>query len=371
MKGYNIIMKLETFDLSKSNKKNFESIDLMKFLCAILVVGIHISPFGNSDCITIKLLNFGIKQYIARIAIPFFFMCTGFLVFRKTDPECFSAKEGIQYAKKIYKLYLLWTLIYSPLIIKGIISNKNGILYGTVKAIRNFIFAGSFTHLWYLNASAFAVLLISILLHKKLKLSWIIGCSLGLYLIGLLPQSYFGLLKSFKAYPFIWNSAKILEKIIVTTKDGLFDAFLFVGLGMLFAYRPIQLSSKASTIGFFCSMLLMLSEAIVLTYCNWIRGCDMYLFLVPSSFFLFFLVTHVELKSHKIYRFLRSLSSLIFFIHIWISFFVKKVYGFWGIDASKTSLLFISSLGMSIIVSCIIIYLSNRKLFRWIKRLYS
>lgn len=364
-------MKMESFDLSRCSKKNFESIDIMKFLCAILVVAIHISPLGSNDSTIAKLFNYGIQHYLARIAVPFFFMCTGFLVFRKTELESFSITVGIQYAKKTYKLYLLWTLIYSPFIIKGIMSHNRGVIYGLIGFIRNFLFVGSYTHLWYLNASAFAVLLISILLYKRIRISWIVGGGLVLYLIGLLPQSYFGLFENFKAYPFIWNSAKLFEKIIVTTRNGLFEACLFVGLGMLLAYKPIQLSAKVSSIGFCCSMLFMLFEVAMLTYCKWIRGYDMYLFLVPSSFFLFYFVSHIEVKNHRIYRFLRLSSSLIYFTHLWINSLVGKAYTWGGIDASRTGLQFITSLVLSILVSYLIITLSKCKYWGWLKKLYS
>ena len=55
------------------DKKIYNSIDLTKFICAILIITIHISPFGsNGENSIISYLNFGIQDYIARIAVPFF-----------------------------------------------------------------------------------------------------------------------------------------------------------------------------------------------------------------------------------------------------------------------------------------------------------
>lgn len=45
------------------SKKKYNSIDVAKFVCAILVVAIHVSPFGDTDSI-LRYVNFGISIYI-------------------------------------------------------------------------------------------------------------------------------------------------------------------------------------------------------------------------------------------------------------------------------------------------------------------
>ena len=54
---------------TKYNKQNYNAIDLTKFICSILVVAIHIKPFG--DNVDFHFLNYGIQNYLARIAVPF------------------------------------------------------------------------------------------------------------------------------------------------------------------------------------------------------------------------------------------------------------------------------------------------------------
>ena len=63
----------------------YPSLDLMKFICSILVVMIHITPFGEYE-----FLNFAIHNYVARIAVPYFFVTSGFLLFRKTSYDDFN-----------------------------------------------------------------------------------------------------------------------------------------------------------------------------------------------------------------------------------------------------------------------------------------
>ena len=66
----------------KSNEiKSFSCIDIMKFIMAIFVVAIHTNPFVNFQ-----------NQYISRffnnlfqVAVPFFFLATGFLLQKKME----------------------------------------------------------------------------------------------------------------------------------------------------------------------------------------------------------------------------------------------------------------------------------------------
>ncbi len=52
----------------------YNAVDLAKFICAILVVSIHVVPFGNTDNALLVLLNYFIQNWFSRIAVPFFFI---------------------------------------------------------------------------------------------------------------------------------------------------------------------------------------------------------------------------------------------------------------------------------------------------------
>ena len=65
----------------KAMEKNYNCIDLMKFICPILVISIHIHPFGNTDNAILTYLN-DFSQYVARLAVPYFFMASGYSFLR-------------------------------------------------------------------------------------------------------------------------------------------------------------------------------------------------------------------------------------------------------------------------------------------------
>lgn len=62
----------------------FNGIDIVKFICAFLVCIIHIPPF-KIDLFGFNNFNFWLQNYLCRIAVPFYFTASGFLLFRKTE----------------------------------------------------------------------------------------------------------------------------------------------------------------------------------------------------------------------------------------------------------------------------------------------
>ena len=59
-------------------KKSYGMLDVAKFISALLVIAIHCAPFIEIN----ETLNFVYVQIIARLAVPFFFMASGWLFFR-------------------------------------------------------------------------------------------------------------------------------------------------------------------------------------------------------------------------------------------------------------------------------------------------
>lgn len=284
----------------------------------------------------------------------------------------FSIEPTKKYAMRLFRLYGVWTLVCFPLSFKEFFQDGKGFTHAVLVYARNCIFAGSYFHLWYLPATIFSVLLIPFLLYKRVSTKKIIVAALILYLVGLLAQSWFGLIEPLlDSVPQIWQLLKITKKIIVTTRDGLFEGFLFVGIGMLFAFYNLSVSKKKSLIGFTIAMILMLFEAALLKYFDFVREYDMYLFLPLATFFGFSYISQVELPDNPVYKKLRMLSSLIFYSHVWVSKVAGKILRIINDSLPETCLLFILTLIITIVVSIIVIKLSDVSELKWLKKLYT
>lgn len=355
-------------------KTEYNAIDLVKFICALLVVSIHVSPFGTTDNEILRLFNYGIQNWLSRIAVPLFFASSGFLLYRKSSLDNFSLEQTKLYVIKLTKLYVIWTLIYCPFNIKSILVSEKGIILGILAYCRNIVFAGSYTHLWYFPALIFSVIVISYLLSRKISLRKIVMVALCFYVVGLLAESWFGIIKPlyFNA-PKLWFLLKVVKNIIYSTRDGLFEGFLFVGMGATVAFYGFKLPQRKALIGFCISYFFMFIEALGLKYFDFVRAWDMYVFLVPLTWFAFGLIVNCRIPCNSdIFKTLRILSSLIFYIHMWIRCIISKFFTIIiGFNIDKTCFLFILTVSVSIAVAYMIYKISNYKQFNWLRKLYS
>ena len=88
----------------------FNGIDIVKFICAIMICIMHVQPF-SSDVSGFTKLNFWIQNFPCRIAVPFYFTASGFLLFRKTDFNNLNTDRIKNYSFKILRLLGTWTFL--------------------------------------------------------------------------------------------------------------------------------------------------------------------------------------------------------------------------------------------------------------------
>lgn len=357
-------------ELSINTKKTYNAIDLTKFLCAYLVMMIHIEPFGTNE--KFANISFIVQNCATRIAVPFFFIASGFFFYRKNYSNNFDWSNTKKYALKLIRLYFIWSAIYFPLCIKTILHNEKGMLKGLLLYLRDFVFAGSYAHLWYLPASVVGVLIVSFLISKNINIKSTLILAAVLYCIGLLGQTWFGLIRPIETIsPSVWNLLKMVKEIIYSTRNGLFEAFLFIALGMLFAYKKIELKKGIAILGFALSYIMMFLELYFVRKNNFSRAYDMFVFVVPATFFLFYIAKNTNLNDKPIYSTMRKMSSLIYFMHPLIGAIISKSLSIIHIDANAFGLKFVGTLFVTTFVSFMIIKISNIKRLGWIKYLYS
>ena len=66
-------MELMVQKLTDREDKNYNGIDLAKFICSVLVVAIHFAPFGTYDSYELnQYIDFWVQNFLCRIAVPIF-----------------------------------------------------------------------------------------------------------------------------------------------------------------------------------------------------------------------------------------------------------------------------------------------------------
>lgn len=214
----------------KSIDSNYRLIDLLKFICAFLVIGIHTRPFQASSNLLDRLFYYDISNY----AVPFFYACTGYFLIDKASEENLHAKLIFR-CKKILRIYFIWSAIYLPLTISGWITEGGLNPTYLILCLRNFVFVGenfySWT-LWYLNGLVFALLLIGILL-KNFSIKQISSIGVFAYLVGIGLTMLNGHLENLPL--FLARPIELYFYVFVTTRNGLFQSLVFLTFGMLMA----------------------------------------------------------------------------------------------------------------------------------------
>lgn len=356
----------------KTAQSEYNAIDIMKFVCTLMVVIIHVSPFGSSELKIMELINYVVKFCFVRIAVPFFFVCSGFFLYRKTDYNNFSAVPVKRYIIRMFKLYCIWSAIYFPLCYSDIFHNSKGILNGALLYIKNFFLVGSYYHLWYFTALIFATVVVSFLIYKKIKIRNIIIASAVLYVLGVFTQSWLGLIEPLRAvFPSIWHICSLIKSVILTSRNGLFEGILFVGIGAQIAYNGFKIPFKKALLGMIISYVLLFCEAVFVLKMRFVREYDMYFFLVPAVYFTFGVVQNWRIpSSSSAFKTLRSLSSLVFFTHVLVLWGIRKIFSHIGLGTDEGFVLFASTALFSIALSYLIIKLSETRYFRWLKKIY-
>lgn len=300
-------------------KKQYYSVDMIKIICALLIICIHTSPLSSLS----GRLNSLLVNCICRIAVPFFFIASGFFLFSKSGVE--TSETGVikAYLKRMLFLYLFWSAVYFPFTALNMAYPPIGetALSVFLNWLKNMVFSAGFGFLWYLPASIAAVS---------------------------------------SVYSFIG-----------TTRNGVFEGIVFIALGAELSQRAADGSLgsfKRNIFGFAVSSVLLAAEFVFVGKMKWHLEYDMYLFLIPAAYFLFrSALSFSEPPSFAGARLLRPYSSLIYFIHMLP---IELYCIFTPLSYTNSVAMFFIALIPTLLLSSLIIYVSEKRRFEFLKKIY-
>ena len=299
-------------DSAVMQNTNYKLLDLMKFICAFFVIGIHTRPLQAFSDVADKLFYYDISNY----AVPFFYACTGyFLIVRQQNK---GVHEKICFRiKKVLRLYVIWSIIYLPLTFCGWIIEENREPVYLLRSVRNFILVGDNFYswaLWYLNGLAFALIFIDLLL-RKFSIKQIVKFGSVMYVLGIILTIFEGHLN--KLPMMVSAAVKLYFAAFVTTRNGLFQSLIFVSIGMLVAEIEKLGKLRISTGSIIAAALMYLTKIAT----SLIGGQYFSKILdLPTFFFLFAVVISACKKidlNGKFYVRLRNWSETIYFVHMY------------------------------------------------------
>lgn len=299
------------------------AIDLLKIVLALFVVGLHIHFLKDSYPTVSYLLVNG----LFRLGVPVFLIITGYYYSYVND---FSKLK--KWLFRIFILYSIWTVIYIPLWKEG-------------EAVTNIVFG--YHHLWYLNGTLFAGILLFFLRNKSPKLlillvflSFICG-----YAIQYLGNSHFfegETNELFNRYPMYRNF--------------LFDCFPFLAIGFLIKKYEWDVKRNPSLWLVLLSVTAVIAEAFVniqIFKLSKKESVDLLFSLLIACPLLFIYFKNLKYKTDS--KILASISTAIYFIHPLLMFYVYKSENLFVLQ--HADFFFVSSLILS---SLVLVFLNRR-----------
>lgn len=346
----------------KGNKKmsnvlernHYYSIDALKVIASLLVICIHTNPFYYIN----PSLALIIKDIIARTAVPFFFITSGYffsLKLEKTD----NAKKALLH--RIYwlmRIYLLWSLIYWVYEFINIFSNGSTFrinLKTILLFFRDFFILGNFIHLWFLPSLIISTIFIALyhkfMFHKRKVLILII---LLLYIVGAMGDCY---------YVFFQNNKfiKLLLLLFGNTRNGIFFGIPLFSMGYIISFINAEKIRKYCSYMLLLSLVLLFYEGIKINQLSQVGGRNLYISLIPvSGFLLLFCINKPNFMKRYFFTKWSKYSLGIYLSHFLFKILYDKYLPLISsnkvlFDLVNTPLIFISAL-------IITIYLYNIKI---------
>ena len=317
--------------------RDIPAVDVARFVCALLVVAIHVRPLSTYT----ELGNFLLDKGLCRIAVPFFFLVSGYFWARKP----LTLRSLGAFLWRIALLYALWTAIYYPIVTESQDMNHYW---------RRCLLSGSYYHLWYYPAMFVAAVLTFAAwkcfagdgsgkagksgrggesASRGKAGGAVVIVAFLFYFIGCMGESYYGL---FAQNARIVELAEAYFALFWSTRSGLFFGFFFFALGVFLQKSRWRMGRPAAAVALAVSLGLMFLEIMTLRRLGVAKDYNLYFALIPATLFLFlFLMGRPEemddsgrngcaAGSWRLWLFLRRSSVLIYGIHLWCKYYGLK-----------------------------------------------
>lgn len=288
----------------------YTGIDVFKLIAAVLVVLLH----------TVETSNYyacAIKEVFTRLAVPFFFIASGFF-FQKGLEKAQSKVSYIKkYEKNILKIFFVWTVVmYSPFVVYSYITNNVGesSLRIVGMLIRRIFIIGPGPY-WYLVTLFWSSLFIYFCYVKKKENFLFIAIMVG-FCMQILYSCFRGAFSKIFIFEMFF---KVIYGIFSWEYNFLMYGIPFMGIGYFFSKKKIHMSKKKASILLIIATLFSMVEYSlprIIPSAFWINNRIFLAFIVQAIAYFLIAESMAFKISKKRSLSIRQLSSFIYFSHV-------------------------------------------------------
>lgn len=288
--------------------KNIPSLDLAKFLCALLILFYHY--FSEQPNPIPWVLEESLSLYA--VAVALFMSISGFLVYRKLATLTTRVERWCYIKKQVARILLIYGLWSIPYLIFNISRwNVDEInLSFVLWQIQGWVFKSTFHTIWFLPALAIGLLLSFVLTEYFTKSKQYITALL-VYIVGAFLSTYGFVGKQILP---IWDVVhNFVDTWLGGTRGGIFYALPLIMVG-----RLLTIKKQAKNIRYYfsfsiLSMLALVLEAICLRcVANAHTGIDNTVCMLVVVFYILSFLLEVRLPMRAYCIWMRKMSILVF-----------------------------------------------------------
>lgn len=316
--------------------KNYNIVDLMKFVMALFVVTIHTSLYETipdslfKDIVAVCLYS----------AVPFFFIVSAFFVVGSMSKE-----QVYKYWKRILCLYFVWSLL--NLFLTKILQQES-IWSGIGSFSYRFVFCG-YDHLWYLWGLLLVIPLLKGLIMCGGARPWMfLIIAICAFVFNRL-YTHFG---SMVNPSFYWQWCKTIYQSQLFGVTHFCLALTYLSLGTFLKTTDYNLKRWQSFILLFVGFWLVHIES----------HKEVSIGIPIIAFVLFSSILKVKVSASWIsFKRIRKMSTLIYFIHVIVIVFTglflpKMTWLRWGLVEF-----------LCVTIAYLFLFLSNIRCLKWLK----
>lgn len=292
------------------------NLDVFRFIFSILIIILH----GEFLVYLSKDLHFIVNDVFVRVAVPFFFILSGYIVSIKSQTD---GLYETKYIRNMVKSYSIWFMIYLPVLVLGAYTYRDliaevigSLSLGTLcivilvplVLVAAYVYMGSYYHLWYYPATFLSLGVLRYWNKKHWNLGFLLGLSFVLFLFGL-TETYYGLLP-----PILQSIVATYMAIFYTTRNFLFYGLFFIVLGYIMGRMDLTKIKFSLYKLVFFTVLLVLESYFIYDIERFNLN-----FLFMAVFVSFYLVVSLlrlpNMVSFKKGIRLRNISKYLYLIH--------------------------------------------------------
>ena len=285
---------------------------------AFCVIAIHTTPLKGIDNNIIYILY----EAAVSIAVPFFFLSTGYLIGRKIqNKKEFDDVLVERQQKKVIRYYVIWTIVYLPLTILGFYKAGDGFVKSFVQFIRNVFFQGENYYswpLWYLLSAVYGLTILKLLVESQKETKKFNFYSIIIFFCVFMHFATDYIVNLNTTNNVVVTFSLLVEKTI--RKGRIFSGVYYILLGNLIAKSEYH-------IGRIYLLAIFIASYLIVAFTSFLPKK----MIMCITFFL--LVISVKATGNGIY--FRRTSTIMYYTHM-IVFFVlnitvnKEMYGWVG-----------------------------------------